>query len=75
MKIIRPELVSTVIYLTFKQINSKFWEILLNAKIKKINICAIKNLDHDILGLQGCCATDFAEYDSIFLFVNTCDIY
>lgn len=65
MKMINSEIVSSLIYLTFRHINIQILNILCDEKIKHFNIISLVNLQFDVLFLFKLCGDHLSEYSNL----------
>lgn len=65
ISIINSEMVSSIVYLSFKYINSVIMEMICNERIKKFNIISLLNLEKDLLFLFQICGNNLGQYENI----------
>ncbi|EGR27438.1 hypothetical protein IMG5_196210 [Ichthyophthirius multifiliis] len=59
MSIIKSDQLIACLYLSFKHINEKIWEIITSNQIKELNIVAFYNLQTDLVALFEVCNNNY----------------
>lgn len=65
MKMINSDVVTSLIYLSFRHINTQIFNILCDERIKHFNIIGLVNLQFDVLLLFGICGNKLGEYANL----------